>query len=407
MSAFPESTSFSRDVIGRYVCNTMDEALRSMDRSVRPEARPFDIIVIGGGTFGAVIAQHLFWRDKAHSHRILVLEGGPVFAPEHVQNLPMLGVNAAGATSIAELRSLGQDGLPRNEVWGLAWHSDVKFPGLAYCVGGRSLFWGGWSPQLLETEMRPDRWPAPVSADLNGTYFRQAGEQIGVTETNDFIFGDLHEAMRNKLFSGFAGVTGAINLADLPLHLDGVPAGQEDLFKLEAPLAVQTRTRSGFFPINKFSAFPLLMKAARAAQVESGGDDVRKRLMVVPYCHVKSLEVATSSGPSKVSSTGQPLDLSSRTVTSVTTNLGSIPVPPGGIVVVALGTIESTRLALRSFRGGPHADLIGRNLMAHLRSNLTIRVPREALGISPATRELQASALFVKGRHRHADGTSG
>ena len=36
----------------------------------------------------------------------------------------------------------------------------------------------------------------------------------------------------------------------------------EDLNKLEAPLAVQTHTRSGFFPFNKFSAVPLLMKAA-------------------------------------------------------------------------------------------------------------------------------------------------
>src|SRR5262249_24936253 len=40
----------------------------------------------------------------------------------------------------------------------------------------------------------------------------------------------------------------------------------------------------------------------------------------------------------------------------------------------------------------------GQNLMAHLRSNLTIRIPRASL---PAglPNELQASALFVKGRH--------
>ena len=39
-----------------------------------------------------------------------------------------------------------------------------------------------------------------------------------------------------------------------------------------------------------------------------------------------------------------------------------------------------------------------------MRSNLTIRVPRAAIaGLDPAINELQASALFVKGRHDHAD----
>ena len=42
--------------------------------------------------------------------------------------------------------------------------------------------------------------------------------------------------------------------------------------------------------------------------------------------------------------------------------------------------------------------------MAHLRSNVTIRIPRAAIaGLPAAVRELQASALFVKGRHDHAD----
>jgi len=63
--------------------------------------------------------------------------------------------------------------------------------------------------------------------------------------------------------------------------------------------------------------------------------------------------------------------------------------------VVALGTIESTRLALLSFGDIPNANLLGRNLMAHLRSNVAIRVPRSSLpGQLP--QELMASALFVK-----------
>jgi hypothetical protein len=103
----PQVTDFSRDVLGRYVCNGLDETRRSADPTVvrsdgRPqiEARDFDLIVIGGGTFGAVIAEHMSFRDRARRHRILVLEGGPLVLGEHVQNLPVLGLGVADATSI-------------------------------------------------------------------------------------------------------------------------------------------------------------------------------------------------------------------------------------------------------------------------------------------------------------------
>src|SRR5437763_280047 len=121
-SATPD-TVFSKDVVGRYVCNGLDEALRSAD-PVRPFARPFDFIVIGGGTFGSVLASRLFGADITHAHRVLVLEAGPMVFTEHVQNQPMLDTG---------------------EVWGVPWNSDSphswnqRFPGLAYCVGGRSL----------------------------------------------------------------------------------------------------------------------------------------------------------------------------------------------------------------------------------------------------------------------------
>src|SRR2546425_5764147 len=137
-SPTPQVTDFTRDVMGRYICNGLDEARRSADPA-NPNARPFDVIVIGGGTFGAVLAQHLFFQDKRHSHRTLVLEGGPFLLPEHVQNLPVLGLGSLAPTSIADLRQAGQFGAdkPQAEVWGLPWHSSTKFSGLAYCVGGR------------------------------------------------------------------------------------------------------------------------------------------------------------------------------------------------------------------------------------------------------------------------------
>ncbi len=398
-----QTTDFTNDVLGRYICNGMDEALNSMNKSgKRPDgqpqddARPFDIIVVGGGSFGPVFAQHLFSIDKTHRHRILILEAGSLVLTEHVQNLPMLGLNPPGPTET-------DPGVPRAEIWGLPWRSNVKlgFPGLAYCIGGRSVFFGGWSPRPLDTttdtEMPRNQWPGSVVDDLNHRYFDEAANQIGADVTNDFIDGPLHRALRQQLFDGITAnpslAPNAIPPAQLPLNLkllNGTSRAMREQLKLEAPLAVQSQTSPGLFPINKFSAVPLLLKAVRAASFESMSglsypDDVKKRLMIVPHCRVIRLMTEVVNGAGRV--------------TEVLTGLGSVPVPENGKVIIALGTIESTRLALLSFQGIANYNQIGKNLMAHLRSNLTIRIPRESLrSLDPAIKALQASALFVKGR---------
>ena len=153
-------TDFTVDILGRYMCNGLDEALHSIDKNAqRPDgspqsdARPFNAIIIGGGSFGGVLAQHLLYADQINSYRILVLEGGRHSLPEHFQNLPL-------------------NGQPGSEVWGLAWRTNVAggFPGLAYTVGGRSLFFGGWSPRLLDEEIT--LWPANVVTALKQEYRR-------------------------------------------------------------------------------------------------------------------------------------------------------------------------------------------------------------------------------------------
>src|SRR5262249_23466175 len=157
----------------------------------------------------------------------------------------------------------------------------------------------------------------------------------------------------------------AIPLNQLPLHLSGAGPHPPEELKLEAPLAVQGRSPlPGFFPMNKFSSAPLLMEAARTAQTRSGGDDVKKRLMIVPDVHVTRLVNGKRNGATVVTAVLlKQFDVEQ-----------AVPVPEDGVVIIALGTIESTRLALISFPNIPNKQLIGQNLMAHLRSNLTIRI---------------------------------
>lgn len=360
-----ETTSFTHDVVGRYHCNTFEEARASTDAVMRADARPFDVIVLGGGSFGPVLAARLFSLDTARRHRILVLEGGWKVLPEHIQNLPPLlgGLGTPRATSIKNLRDTGEDRKARNEVWGLPWHANHDFPGMAYCIGGRSIFFGGWSPQPIDSEL--SEWPSDAVKELTERQFPLARQQLGTDTTNDFISGPLHDLLRDRLLAGLKKKKIA----------HALPVKQPD--QVEAPLAVvSAATRPGFFPPNKFSAVPLMFRAARLAQSEAADDDVRKRFMVVPGCHVDRLI------------------LDGGRIGTIKTNRGDLPVAANAAVVIALGTIESTRLALLSFPN--RRGLMGRNLMGHLRSNLTIRIPRARFPDIP--QEVASSALFVKGK---------
>lgn len=395
MAITSESTSFTKDIQGRYLCNTHGEAAAG---------GPFDIVVIGGGTFGAAIAEHVWYRQKRAGGglRTIVLEAGPFTLPEHVQNTGILGL-ADPATPFVINENAPQPEPARNEVWGVPWKSATPFKGLAYCVGGRSLYWGGWSPRLLDAEV--SSWPPEVVTDLKSRYFDESTKQIGVDDTNDFIFGELQNALRRQLFDNLGTVAAAIPLAELPpsplLKPNADPAqllgltstsglSPDDLLnmlKLEAPLAVQARApHAGFFPMNKFSTVPLLMKAARTAYADNP-DDARKEIIVLPNTHVLTLRTTRTGNTWRV--------------TRVETSQGPIDLAPDGVVIIALGTIENARLALVTFDGSgiPTLPRMGKNLMAHLRSNLTFRIPRTAIpGLSAAVQELQTSALFVKGR---------
>jgi len=410
-----ESTTFTLDNMGRFVCNTLQEAKDSAVQIVGGKSRDFDVIVVGGGTFGSVIAEHLFIADTPRSRRILVLEAGPYVLPEHVQNLPFV----APASGAPDMR--------------VPWvnHPSLNYAGLLYAIGGRSLTWGGWSPELLDVELTA--WPPSVRAALRSRYFAESSRQIGVKETNDFIYGPLHTALRKQLDDALNAVgneTG-FTFADLLDHpairypdpgeppLDakilrdwlGLPVTDatalpklKELFKLEAPLAVQSTTLPGFFPTNKFSAAPGLIRATRLASNEADGTgpsaDARKRIMVVPDCHVQ--ELITETQPDgwvrvtgvRVWQNGREDDV----MLAAPRNGGQ------GAVVLALGTVETTRVARTTFQqslAGRAADRMGKNLIAHLRSNLNIRIPRAAIAANlPPTviPNLQVSALLVKGR---------
>ena len=69
-----------------------------------------------------------------------------------------------------------------------------------------------------------------------------------------------------------------------------------------------------------------------------------------------------------------------------------LPIDLNCAVVLAMSAVESTRIALLSFP----TPLMGRNLMVHLRTNLTVRIRRSALA-SGLPAQLETGAVLVRG----------
>jgi len=209
-----------------------------------------------------------------------------------------------------------------------------------------------------------------VTAYLNSaTGYASTELEIGTASTTDFI-------TKTALFSALLGKIRAA------IPLDGITEAGE------APLAVVgAPPRSGLFAFDKFSSAPFIMDAIRNdVAVNNGLGDASRRIFLAPRVQVHHLNL-NAAGDAVTS-----LDL---TVAGVRRQLA---VSKGAAVVIADGTIEGTRLALESLGIGSTQFGSARvgNLMAHLRSNITVRVKRTALGLS-APVDLETVALIVRG----------
>ncbi|MFL6446396.1 MAG: GMC oxidoreductase [Bryobacteraceae bacterium] len=341
-----EQTSFTVDLIGRFVCNTWDEAINS-------GGAPFDVVVIGAGMHGGYCAEKIyrFAKEAGKNPRILVLDAGSLLLTQHEQNYPNINPNVGPFNVVT---SNVNDPGPQEAVWGYPWRSNQSFPGLAFCIGGRSLYWGGWAPKLTPDDL--NNWPVDVKAHLLPNYPR-VEQEIGITAA-------LHEPLSAALIARFNAAAGA-----------GITVEP-------APLAVQSTAPAGvLFSFDKYSSANLLIDAVREDAVRDP-TPANRQLLLVPHVNVtRLLNDGTKVTGIEVQANGRMQRIST-----------SRELKPTVKVVIASSTIESTRLALNSFP----VNGMGANLMAHLRSNTTVTIPRAELGLGPPT-QLETGMLLVRG----------
>ncbi|MEN4475750.1 family 16 glycoside hydrolase [Mycolicibacterium cosmeticum] len=379
-----QQTTFALDAMSRFVCNTLDEVVEAQALG----GFGFDVVVIGSGMYGAFTAAKIFefaGRSSLQRRpRILVLESGPFLISEHFQNLPRVGgfFDLVNRPVVDENQSyLSQIGRqPGEPLQGMVPHHR--------CVGGKSLFWGGWSPPLT-TGDDLSHWPPEVRDYLtsDGGY-RRIAAQIGTDSTEDFVRG----ALLDRLHGG----------AQRLIAQGVVPALTE---VRPAPIAVQGEGPiSGLFSIDKFSSLPLLFNSIREDAENSGNFNGNRHLFLVPNTEVLRIETKEASATTLVLAARGPSSDPNRP--GLVSRVVRFALPSTALVCLAGNTINSTRLALNSFRKPPQLghELAGKNLMVHVRGNYQWRIRKSALPPLPpapvpaAEKELAQCALHVEGR---------
>jgi len=423
-----QQTTFGLDVIPRFVCSTWEEATSD------PEG--IDVVVIGSGMYGGYCASKIFeisrdrfgQGDATKALRVLVLEAGPFVVAEHTQNIPNLGLFDPAGSGPVSVGSGSNPGV-RNLVWGVGWRSNQPFVGQAYCVGGKGIYWGGWCPRLQESNLK--EWPEEVRnylLDVNSFDTRpishidpltkttvSRGEplsaygaveyEIGVAPGDDFVFDPiafvkeglepvgLNEAIREFLTKQQATIDPRITQI------------------LPAPIAVQTQSFiSGLFALDKYSSIPALSASTRTDHGDGRSSNLR--MCVVPLTHVIKLQCAPAGPESPEIGTR----LVNGIVVSTPGGRKTLPLGPHCQVVLAMSSIESTRLALESFSlessllRDPGQELMGRNFMIHIRSDIKFKVERKKFAEFVATRwegKKLADVLQLASLHVQCEGEHG
>jgi len=352
-----QDTTFSIDAIGNRICSAWDKV------NAANESQRFDIVIVGAGMFGAYCAEKLFRRDLSNKLRILALDAGALFLPTHVNNLPL-------------------GGMPQDVVWARPWTGEAPYVtnkngrALAFCVGGRSLFWAGWAPELMPDDL--EKWPEDVRNFLTSDEgYDYTATEIGSNQRTDFIaktdtYKKLDKALRAAAKEKVSDVA------------------RIDLIK-EAPLAVMgSRPTPGIFPFDQYSSVTFLIDAISQDVRESEDQPRDRRLMLLPRAEVIRLNRDKQDKQKVIS-----LDL------EVCGDAKTLILGPNTTVILANGTVEATRLALAHLGVGEQAS--GRpkvgNFMTHMLNSTIVRIRRSALGLDrPSQSENEVAAFMARGK---------
>ena len=318
----------------------------------------FDVVVIGSGIGGGILADDL--ADRLGSQkRILVLEAGSYLFPTHVFNVCRFP-NAQVAAHF-ECTNFWQ--------WNNDWNGQYYIhqqPQLNF--GGRSIFWSGLIPTIQPWEL--EFFPPRVRQDLSDGLLTEAGAKMNASAT----MGATAQAIVHKLRQ--SPLAGDFEIQETPRALhqpyltpDGVPT---DRYFVE--------------PTGVFNTAELLINQAGLTPGVNHGDGPGLHLLLNHY--VEDVQNAP----------GNRFELVVRNTLS-----GQTRHFQAGTVVLACGSIESPKLLRRSslFPSLPDQvkPLVGRGLTDHPTTDW-ITTFATNIGNVPIPNDSHAKIVFYSRSHR-------
>lgn len=308
-------------------------------KKVREEMN-FDYVVIGS-SFASLGFVERTLANNPHA-RILILERGPFFLPNHFQNLPVPYQKTLGGLSETFPWTLSAN------TWNgkyIKWlHGSVPF------FGGRSIMWSAWCPRPTPTEMAG--WPQQV-VDTAQLYFKEAERLLNVVPV-DSVFGVLQKELTARLQNNLAKVPSATRVMAAPLAVSPKPETGIDFIKFSTPGAL----------------LKLIDRGATAAAAGRGAP----------------LTVATECVVERVLEQGG-------TATALETSRGVVALGNAKLIL-AMGALPATTLVLNSF---PQVKNVGHGFTAHFISSIIARVPRKDYEFAAQLKELELAAIYFAG----------
>ncbi|MEV4167634.1 GMC oxidoreductase [Nonomuraea dietziae] len=190
----------------------------------------FDYIVVGSGVGGGTLA-HRLMVESGGAARVLVLEAGGYLFPTHVGNLPRRHGPYVNR-SVWELW---------NQFKVRRYSSEQPLDlAQAFCLGGRSVFWGALVPRMAPAEFAG--WPQEVRQDLEGGWYDMAEDLLnGSAMPKDTLCGTVG-AMLGQELPDLAGDQAMLAAEHASGNGLGIPSG---IFSTAA-LLMEDRLRAGW-----------------------------------------------------------------------------------------------------------------------------------------------------------------
>jgi hypothetical protein len=316
----------------------------------------FDIIIVGSGIGGGVLADDLADR-LGHQKRILVLEAGSFIYPTHVYNLCRFP-NASLA------KHFGCDTFWQSGNSGSQNFIGEK-PQLNF--GGRSIFWSGLIPSIQDWEL--DFFPQRVRDDLKNGLLERAGASMNESRSMGTTARRVVEKLRQSPLNDDFIIKETPRALHQPyLKPDGTP---NDQFFTE--------------PTGVFNTAELLINQVGLTPGVKHGDGPGLHLLLNHYVE-------------DVQNHGDHFELVSRNTLN-----GEFRTFRAVTVVLAAGSIESPKLLRRSSMYPWFADhvkhLLGRGLTDHPTSNEMNTLVTD-IGDVPIRRDSHAKIIFYSRGHR-------